>query len=223
MLLSLYKPTRGKLWGRHAASRIAEGAITPTFVNLGFHGGFLRHDCILCMVGCYAERWIYSLENHCRSILDCQHFSFDFQQCCFLLPTASRQMGVVVELKSETREPVPAASGHPDGLGSSEGRDAVHQCDAYLDFGSHAIWVSGADAFAKGLEAPHHRPDPASGVVSGPALPECPAIVSGWLAGFRFGQSRLGQYSFRGRPFLQIGMIAVACRSMIAVWQQRVS
>jgi len=32
-----------------------------------------------------------------------------------------------------------------------------------------------------------------------------------------------GQSSFQGRPFLQIGMIAVASRSMMAAWQRRVS
>ena len=32
-----------------------------------------------------------------------------------------------------------------------------------------------------------------------------------------------GQSSFQGRAFLRIGMMAVACRSTIAVWQRRLS
>ncbi len=78
----------------------------------------------------------------------------------------------------------PSGSGHADDLGRSEGREAVHQGDAYLDFRSLTVGVSGGDALTEGFETPHLCLDPASDVVSGPALPECPAIVPGGTQGF---------------------------------------
>lgn len=78
----------------------------------------------------------------------------------------------------------PSGSGHADDLGRSEGREAVHQGDAYLDFRSLTVWVSGGDTLTESFEAPHLCLDPASDVVSGPALPECPAIVPGGTQGF---------------------------------------
>ena len=75
-------------------------------------------------------------------------------------------------------------SGHANDPGGSEHVEAIDECDADLDFGGLAVWVSGGDALAEGLEAPHLRLDPASDVVSGPALPECPAIVPGRAQGF---------------------------------------
>ena len=68
-------------------------------------------------------------------------------------------------------------SGDANALGGAESVEAVHECDADLDFGGLAVRVSCGDAFAKGLEAPHLRLDPASDVVSCPALPECPAVM----------------------------------------------
>ena len=56
-----------------------------------------------------------------------------------------------------------------------------------MDFGGLAVWVSGGDSFAEGLEAPHLRLDPASDVVSRPSLPECPAVVPGGAEGFVSG------------------------------------
>ena len=47
-----------------------------------------------------------------------------------------------------------------------------------------AVGVSGCYALTEGLEAPHLCLDPASDVVSGPAFPECPAIVPGGAQGF---------------------------------------
>jgi hypothetical protein len=81
----------------------------------------------------------------------------------------------------------PSGSGHANDLGRSEGREAVHERDAYLDFCSLAVGVSGGDAFAEGLEAPHLRLDPTSDVVSRPSLPECPAVVPGGAEGFVSG------------------------------------
>jgi hypothetical protein len=60
----------------------------------------------------------------------------------------------------------PLASGHAD------------------DLGRLAVWVPCGDALTEGFQAPHLRLDPASDVVSGPALPECPAIVLGGAQSF---------------------------------------
>ena len=49
--------------------------------------------------------------------------------------------------------------------------------DADLDFGGLAVGVSCGDTFAEGREAAHLRLDAASGMVSGPAFPERPAVV----------------------------------------------
>jgi len=66
---------------------------------------------------------------------------------------------------------------HADDLGGAEGREAVHEGDADVDFGSLAVGVSCGDALAEGLEAAHLCLDPAAGVVSGPVLPERSAVV----------------------------------------------
>lgn len=68
-------------------------------------------------------------------------------------------------------------------LGGAEGVEAVDEGDADLDFGGLAVGVSCRDAFAKGLQAPHFCLDPASDVISGPSLPERPAIVPGGAQG----------------------------------------
>ena len=64
---------------------------------------------------------------------------------------------------------------HANDLGRAEGREAVHQCDADLDFGGLAIGVSCGDALPKGFEAAHLCLDATSDMVSGPAFPERPA------------------------------------------------
>lgn len=53
-----------------------------------------------------------------------------------------------------------------DDIGGADGVEAVHQCDANLDFGGLAVWVSRGDAVAKGVEAAHLGLDPTSGIVS---------------------------------------------------------
>jgi hypothetical protein len=86
---------------------------------------------------------------------------------------------------------------HADDLGGAKGVEAVHECDADLDFGGLAVGVSCGDAFAKDLQSAHPLPgsrlrannerfrlDPASYMVSGPALPERPAIVPGGAQSF---------------------------------------
>src|SRR6056297_3209772 len=82
------------------------------------------------------------------------------------------------------------ASVHANDLGRAEGRETVHQCDTDLDFGGLAVWISCADAFSEGLQAPHLCFDPASDMVSGPAFPECSAVVSGGAQGFVAGARR---------------------------------
>lgn len=47
-----------------------------------------------------------------------------------------------------------------------------------MDFGGLSLGVSCHDAFAADFEAAHLRLDPASGVVSVPALPERPTVVA---------------------------------------------
>ena len=68
-------------------------------------------------------------------------------------------------------------SGHANDLGGAEGREAVHECDADVDFGGLAVRVPCGDALAECLETSHFRLDPASCVVSGPVLPERPAVA----------------------------------------------
>ena len=59
-----------------------------------------------------------------------------------------------------------------------------------MDFGGLSVRISCGDALAEGLEAPHFRLDPASDMVSGPSLPERPAIVPGGAKGFVSGDCR---------------------------------
>ena len=69
-------------------------------------------------------------------------------------------------------------------LGGAEGREAVHECDTDLDFGSLAVGVSDGDALSEGFQAAHFCIDPTSGVIARPPLPEGPAVVSGGAQGF---------------------------------------
>ncbi len=88
--------------------------------------------------------------------------------------------------KSRLRHDSPFARRYQsaDDLGRSEGREAVHQCDADLDFGGLAVRVSWGDAFSERLQAARLRLDPAADMVSGPPLPERPAIVPSRTQGF---------------------------------------
>jgi hypothetical protein len=56
-----------------------------------------------------------------------------------------------------------------------------------VDFGGLAVWVPCSDALAEGLEATHLVFSAAAGVVTRPALPECPAVVPGGTQGFISG------------------------------------
>lgn len=46
-----------------------------------------------------------------------------------------------------------------------------------MDFGGLAVLIFGGDAFAKVFQTAHLRLNPASDVVSRPALTECPAVM----------------------------------------------
>jgi hypothetical protein len=83
------------------------------------------------------------------------------------------------------------ASCHANDFGGAECVEAIDEGNPDLDFGGLAVGVSCSDALTEGLEAAHPLPshglpanhervrlDPATGVVSGPARPECPAIVA---------------------------------------------
>jgi len=65
----------------------------------------------------------------------------------------TRHEGYGLSLKHRKRIS-PLSSIHADYLGRFDGREAVHECDADLDFGGLAVRVFCVDAFAKGLEAP---------------------------------------------------------------------
>lgn len=52
--------------------------------------------------------------------------------------------------------------------------EAVHEGDTDLYFGGLAVGISRGDALAERLKATNLTLGPASGVVSCPALPECP-------------------------------------------------
>jgi len=79
------------------------------------------------------------------------------------------------------------SSGDAHDLGGAEGREAVHQRDADLDFCGLAVGVSRGDAFSEGLQASHLGLDATSAMISGPTLPERPAVVPGGAQGFVAG------------------------------------
>ena len=81
----------------------------------------------------------------------------------------------------------PSGSGRADDLGGAEGIEAVDECDADVDFGGLAVGVSRGDALAEGLEAAHLGLGAAAGVVSCPAFPERPAVVTCGAQGFVAG------------------------------------
>ena len=76
---------------------------------------------------------------------------------------------------------------HPEGLGGAEGIEAVDEGDADLDFCVLAFGVFCGDALTEGFEAPRLGLDPPSRMVSGPALPECFAVMPGGTQGFVSG------------------------------------
>ncbi len=78
----------------------------------------------------------------------------------------------------------PLSSAHTDCLGFAECVAAVHPCDADPGFCGLAVGISCRDALTERLEATHLCFDPASDVVSGPALPECPTVSPGGAQGF---------------------------------------
>jgi hypothetical protein len=88
------------------------------------------------------------------------------------------------------------ASCHANDFGGAECVEAIDEGNPDLDFGVLAVGVSCGDALTEGLEAAHPLPgnglpanhervrlDPASDVVSGPPLPERPAIVASGAQG----------------------------------------
>ena len=89
-------------------------------------------------------------------------------------------------------------SGDANDLGGAEGIEAVHECDADVDFGGLAVRVAGGDAFAQGLDAAHLRFDAVAGVVPFPSLPEGSAIVLGGSQSFVSGNC--GWAVFLPRP-----------------------
>lgn len=99
------------------------------------------------------------------------------------------------------------------------GAEAFDESDADLDFGNLAVRVPCSDALAEVFETPHLCLDPPAGVVSGPALPEFPAVVTGGAQGFVSGD-RGGAILF-SRPSILAdrndrGGIAVVDRRMAA-------
>ena len=62
-------------------------------------------------------------------------------------------MGIVAERRVEACLPLSlSGSGHADDLSGAECVEAIHECDAEMDFGGLAIGVPCCDAFPEGLE-----------------------------------------------------------------------
>ena len=104
-----------------------------------------------------------------------------------------------------------------------------------MDLGGLAVRISCSDALAECLEVEqvqrHWFKRTCEGIFASRRLlvwysvqcfqnarPECFVARSVSFRAFTAGQS-----SFQGRPFFRIGMIGMACRSMMAEWQRRVS
>jgi len=110
---------------------------------------------------------------------------------------------------------------HADDLGGAEGVEAVHEGDADVDFGGLSVGVSCHDTLAEGFQAAHLRLDPAAGVVSGPAFPECPPVVSRGAQGVVAGAcsravffpetSVLSDRDDRNGIAFDDGLVAAAC------------
>ena len=73
----------------------------------------------------------------------------------------------------------PPSSGEAFDLGVAECVEAVHECDADVDFGSLSVRVSRGDPFTEGFETAHSRLDPASGMIAGSLLPVRPTEAPG--------------------------------------------
>ena len=117
--------------------------------------------------------------------------------------------------------PSPSGSGRADDLGGAEGIEAVDECDAKVDFGGLAVWVSRGDALAERLEASHLRFGAAAGVVSRPPFPERPAVVTCGAKGFVAGPG--GWAVFLPQPTIRIRrlrpidvLLAVVCPVALA-------
>lgn len=90
---------------------------------------------------------------------------------------------------------------HSNDLGGAEYIEAIDEGDADLDFSGLVIGVSCGDAFTNDFEAAHPLVGSAlrsnvtrgfaSGVLSGPALPECPAVVPDSTQSFVSGDCSL--------------------------------
>lgn len=77
-----------------------------------------------------------------------------------------------------------SVSCHADDVGGAERVEAIDKGDPDVDFGGLAIWIPRGDALTEGLQASHLGLDSATGVVSGPPLPECPTVVTRGAQGF---------------------------------------
>ena len=95
-----------------------------------------------------------------------------------LMEAQKHRGGVVAQISVWAEGPLSrGSSGDRLDLGPAEGREAVHDCDADLDFGGLAVGVSGHDPLTEALQAVHLRLDPTSDMVARPLLPECPTEV----------------------------------------------
>lgn len=64
--------------------------------------------------------------------------------------------GVVAELRLEASRPLtPLTLDGANDLGSADGGEAVHECDAYVDFGGLSVGVPCGNALVEGFEAAH--------------------------------------------------------------------
>lgn len=99
------------------------------------------------------------------------------------------------------------------GAGAAVQALAVDEGHSDLNFCGLAVRVSGGDAFAKGFQAAHLGLDAAAGVVSGPALPECPAVVPGGTQGFAAADTATNGDFRDNLPRLGDPQCDVLCRS----------
>lgn len=90
-----------------------------------------------------------------------------------------------------------------------------------MDFGGLSVGVSCHDTLAEGFQAAHLRLDPAAGVISGPAFPERPPVVSRRAQGVVAGAcsravcfpetSVLSDRDDRNGVAFDDGLVAAAC------------
>ncbi len=85
--------------------------------------------------------------------------------------------------------------------GLAERVEAVHECNADVDFGGLAVGVSRCGPLAKGFETAHLRLDPTSDVIARPPLPNSPTKGDGLAS----QESRCREYArYKGYEVIEV-------------------